>query len=367
VGAARSDLILVTGGLGPTRDDITRQVIAEFCGVPLELDEPSLAHIRDLFARRRVPMPENNKIQAMIPKGAAIVSNPRGTAAGFAIKAGKAEIISLPGVPSEMKAMFEGWVLPHLAQRTGPRGVKITRLLHAFGMAESAVGEKIHHLMAPGRNPNVGTMVHEGIITVRINASGDTPEEASRLLGATEGEVRRILGDVIFGADGEEMEHAVARLLKERKLTVAVAESCTGGLVGHKLTNVPGISEWFLEGVVAYSNRAKTDLLGVPQDMVAAVGAVSAEVAAAMASGIRRRSGADVALGLTGIAGPTGGTPEKPVGLVFVALAKNSGLETRELRLVGTRAMIKDRAAKSGLNMLRLSLMGDTQYATRST
>jgi len=358
VAAERSDLIVITGGLGPTRDDITRQTIAEFCGVPLELHEPSLAHIRELFARRRIHMPDNNKIQAMIPKGATVIPNPNGTAAGFAIANGRTEMISMPGVPSEMKAMFEGWVLPHLAERTGRKGVKITRLLNAYGISESLVDEKIHHLMAPDRNPNVGTMVHDGIISVRINAAGDTPAEAAKRLDATEAEIRGILGDVIFGTDSEDVEHAVARLLKERGLKVAVAESCTGGLVAHKLTNVPGISEFFLEGVVAYSNAAKTRLLGVPEALFSTVGAVSAEAASAMADGVRQRSGSDVAVGVTGIAGPTGGTPQKPVGLVFIAVSTRRATEAKEFRFAGPRTMIKDRSAKAALNMLRLALAG---------
>jgi nicotinamide-nucleotide amidase len=352
----RANVIVITGGLGPTADDVTRQVIAEFCEAPLQLHEESLRRIEALFRSRHLTMSPNNQIQAMIPAHAQVIPNERGTAAGFCLNHKGVEIMALPGVPSEMKGMFEGWVYPHLQERTGNKSTIVTKLLNCFGTGESIIGQKIHHLMDTRRNPYVGTMVHGGVVSVRIIGKASTQEEAQPLIAATESEIRGLLGNIIFGENEEGLEHAVAAQLARVNMTLSVAESCTGGLIAHKLTNVPGISRYFLEGIVAYSNEAKVEILNVPKEMIAKHGAVSAQVAEAMAKGVQTRSDSNFAIGITGIAGPTGATPTKPVGLVYIAVAIPGDIQTQEFRFGGTREDIKERAAKAALNMLRLRI-----------
>ena len=356
IATRRADVIVITGGLGPTADDVTRQVVAELCNAPLTLDEGSLRRIEALFRARNYVMSPNNRIQAMIPEGAEVIPNNNGTASGFCIKHGRAVMMTLPGVPSEMKRMFEEWVYPRVQTMTGNTGIIATKLLNCFGMGESLVGQKIHDLMDTSRNPYVGTMVHAGVVSVRIIAKAATSEAAQPLIAQAEREIRERLGNVIFGVNDEGLEHAVAAQLARVNMTLAVAESCTGGLVAHKLTNVPGISKYFLEGIVAYSNETKVEVLSVPKELIEKHGAVSAQVAEAMAKGVQVRSDANFAIGVTGIAGPTGATPTKPVGLVYIAVAIPGDVQVQEFRFGGSREDIKERAAKAALNMLRLRI-----------
>jgi nicotinamide-nucleotide amidase len=302
-------------------------------------------------------MTPSNLRQALIPAGAEMIPNPRGTAPGFLLTRGGVEYYAMPGVPSEMKAMFQEHIAPRLRRRADVHAA--VRHLRVFGYGESVVGEKLADLMARGANPDVGTQVEQSIIGVRVLARAASAEEADRLADAAADEVRRRLGqEHVFGRDGEQLEEAVARELERTGYTLAVAESCSGGALANRLTNVPGISRFFLEGVVAYSNRSKVERLGVPAGLIEQHGAVSAPVAEAMARGIRGTSGADLGVGVTGIAGPGGGSPAKPVGLVYVAVAGPAGVETRELRLTGQREDIKDRTAKNALHMVRLLLTG---------
>jgi len=356
-----ADLVVATGGLGPTDDDLTRHAIARAAKVPLELHDESLAHIQDRFRRFGRAMPTHNSIQAMMPEGATVLPNTEGTAPGFVVRCGGCHVAVLPGVPREMKVMFENHLAPYVLALPVPRrAVRVARL-HLYGMPESLVNEKICHLMPRGANPLIGLRVSGGVISVKLLATGHDAAEAERLLAPVRDEVARLLGDVVFGQGTDTLEQAVARFLERHSKTVAVAESCTGGLVGHLLTNVPGISRFLLEDLVTYSNEAKTELLDVPAEIIQAVGAVSQEVAAAMAEGVRRRAKADIGLSTTGIAGPSGGSPEKPVGLVYVGLATDTGTRVERLTLVGDREVIKDRAAKYALNTLRLYLerLGD--------
>lgn len=356
----RADLVIVTGGLGPTRDDFTREVIARAAGKPLVRHQPSVEDIAGKFRRFGARLTENNLQQAYIPEGAEVIPNRRGTAPGFALRVGGAVVVALPGVPREMKLMFSDWVEPYLRRQGLCRGVHLTRQLHCFGAGESAIDSRIRHLMAPDHNPVVALLAQEGTITVKMTATADTPAEARRLLDETEQEVRGLLGRLVFGRDGEGLEDAVAKLLLAEGKTLAVAESCTGGLVSSLLTRVPGISAAFLMGVVAYANEAKTALLGVPGGLIEAHGAVSPEVARAMAEGVRRRAGADLACAVTGIAGPTGGTETKPVGLVWFAVSDEAGTEVFERRFRGARTEVQLRAAKTVLNALRLRLLGES-------
>jgi len=356
--AGECDLLIVTGGLGPTADDLTRQGLARALGVELEQREELVETIRGFFVSRNRPMAESNKLQAMIPQGAEALPNEAGTAPGIRAQLGRATVFVLPGVPAEMERMFEASVATALARWEGRR-VILSRTLRCFGAGESDMGELIADLMERGRNPQVGITAHEAVMGVRIRASGASRQEAEERLRRTETLVRQRLGELVFGEEDETLADAVARLLWASGQTVSVAESCTGGLLAKWLTDVPGSSRYFLEGVVTYADAAKVRLLGVPQELISRLGAVSEAVAEAMAVGCRQRSGSDLALATTGIAGPSGGTPEKPVGLVFLALAHAGGCAVREVRIGShlKRDQIRGRAAKSCLNLLRRHLL----------
>lgn len=353
--AAKSDVVVISGGIGPTHDDLTREAVAEAAGVELVPDPPALERIRDIFGARGLDMPESNAKQATYPAGGDILPNASGTAAGFRVTIGNAGVFALPGVPGEMKQMFAGEVVPRLPQSEGAIAV---RALQCFGMSESIIAERLAGEIDLDGNPKVGLLATDGVISVKFTACAETREAALDLIGPPLEKARGLIGEPVFGEDDDTLERVVARLLGEQGKTIAVAESCTGGLVAHRLTNVPGISAHFIEGVVTYSNESKTRLLGVPEELFSTAGAVSEEVARPMAENVRERAGADIGIGISGIAGPGGGTPEKPVGTVHVAVATAAGTVHRKLALRGARELIKDRAAKHALNMARLVLGG---------
>ena len=355
---SRADAVIMTGGLGPTEDDLTRDVLATVLGRPLRLDAAILAHIQDRFARRRVPMPENNKKQAMVPEGALVLHNPRGTAPGLLIREAGRVFVCMPGVPAEMKPMLAEQAIPAIRDAFGIRGRIVSRVLKTCGISESTLDMRIGDYFREMRNPSIGLLAHMGEIHVRLTCKGDDPETIGRLLDDLERKIRDRLGHLVFGRDDETLEAVVGRLLRHRKATLAVAESCTGGLVASRLTDVPGSSDYVECGVVAYSARAKRDLLQVPEALVARSGVVSPEVALTMAEGVRRQAGTTFGLATTGIAGPTGGTPEKPVGLVYVGLAWPGGSGGREFRILGEREQIKFRASQMALETLRRHLLG---------
>jgi nicotinamide-nucleotide amidase len=353
-------LVLLTGGLGPTPDDVTRMALADALGVDVRLDEASLAQIEAFFRERHRPMRESNRCQAVFPIGADPIENTCGTAPGMHARLNDADIYVMPGVPQEMKVMFQRDVRPAITTGAAAGGaIILQRTLRTFGMPEAEIGEKLADLMERGRNPAVGTGAADLIISIRINARGATVEEARELLDADVAAVRLRMGHFVYGEGDDTLAHAAARLLAERRKTIATAESCTGGLIAKRLTDVSGSSVYFVQGFVTYANEAKHRLLGIPMDLIEACGAVSAEVAQAMAVNCRRLAGTDYALSATGIAGPTGGTPAKPVGLVFIGLAHTDGAIVKELRMGGTlpRDAIRDRTAKAALNLLRLHLI----------
>jgi nicotinamide-nucleotide amidase len=286
-----------------------------------------------------------------------VIPNPVGTAVGIAARIGRAAVFCMPGVPGEMSRMLADHVVPRLAAAV-PGRVTVVRTVRTFGLPESVVGDRLADLMAPRRRPHVGTAVHGGMIDIHIYATG-TPAEVAPLLEADARAVRDRLGDAVFAEGDDRMETAVARLLAARRARLAVAESCTGGLIAAKLVNVPGISDYLLEAVVAYSNESKVRMLGVPPGLIEEHGAVSEPVVRAMAEGIRSRSGADYALAVTGIAGPGGGSPDKPVGTVWFAQADARGTQTAREVVTGDRALVRERAANYALNMLRLRLIRD--------
>ncbi|MBI5367164.1 MAG: competence/damage-inducible protein A [Planctomycetes bacterium] len=355
--ARRARIVLITGGLGPTADDLTRAVVAALLRRPLVRDPAAVEHIRARFAARGLPMTPSNLVQADRPAGTHSVPNPGGTAPGFIARRGRARLIALPGVPREMEVMFRATVAPYLLGLSRrPTAIAVRELL-VYGLPESTLGERLGALFRPEGNPAVGTMLRSPTVVVRVRASAATAAAAARRADACARRIRARLGDAVYGEGEGNLEHEVIRLLSARRRTLALAESCTGGLIGHKLTNVPGASAVLLAGTIAYANATKTSALGVPRRLLARHGAVSAPVAEAMARGARRRAGADFAVAVTGIAGPTGGTPEKPVGLVFLAVAGPRGVRVEEHRFPGERGWVKERAA-AALNALRLAAAG---------
>jgi nicotinamide-nucleotide amidase len=353
------DLVIVTGGLGPTEDDLTRHALAELLNRPLDLHPPSLERIRSFFKSLGREMPAMNRIQAMIPRGVEVLANDWGTAPGMKVKSGKAQLFFFPGVPREMVKMVERDVLPLYQKHTGL--ALAVAALHVFGAGESTVAEMLGDLMRRDRNPLIGTTASKWVVTVRIRSEAPTPGLAQRQLAETVKTVEARLGTLIYGHDQDTLQGVVARLALAKNQKVVTAESCTGGLIAQLLTDEAGSSGFFAGGWVVYSNAMKTRELGVPASLIERDGAVSEAVACSMAEGALRRGEADWALSATGIAGPDGGSSEKPVGTVWVGLAHRSaeGIRVRAERffLPGPRDSVRDRAAKSALNMLRLELL----------
>lgn len=354
--AGMAEVVIVTGGLGPTADDLTRAALADAMGVELAEDAASLQAIEAFFERRGWPMNPTNRCQAQLPVGATMIPNPVGTAPGIDACVGDARVFVLPGVPREMHRMLAEHVLPATGPMGGGQAVVIRRV-HAFGAGESDIGARLEDLMARDANPLVGTTASGGQIGVRIIATAEGRDLAETMAAESVAEVRRRLGDLAFGVDDDTLAGVVGRLLIERSATLAGAESCTGGLVGQLITAEAGASEYFLGSIVCYANEIKQAILGVSEALLVEHGAVSEPVACAMAEAAADRLGADYAFAITGIAGPTGGSEDKPVGTVFVALAGPQ--ETEVLRRVypGDRDMVRLRSALTALNMLRLRLL----------
>ncbi len=351
-------LVLTTGGLGPTADDVTVGAVAAWLGAELRRNEAFLEHMRQRFEKRGIAMPECNAKQADFIVGARVLENPQGTAPGFWAKRGEADVVVLPGVPSEMKEIFDNRVFPVL-EELGGGVVGRRRVLRVAGMGESAVEELVAPVYRKWKDDPVTILAAPGEVQLHLAVRGE-PALAEARLAAMEKDFRDVLGERIFGQDGEELAAVVGRLLRDSRLTIALAESCTGGLASAMLTDVPGSSQYFLGSVISYANSAKEDVLGVKVDTLRAHGAVSAESAAEMAKGARERFGADLALAITGIAGPDGGSPEKPVGTVFLALSRRAGAEFAKKRLfVGGRSVIRRAAAIHALELLRRHLSGE--------
>ena len=352
--AAEAELVIVTGGLGPTPDDLSRRALASAMGVELVEDPRQAERIAAFFARRGREMKPSNRAQALVPRGAEAIDNDRGTAPGLAANVGKSRVFILPGPPHEMREMFTARVLPELSADAAIA----TRLIHTFGAGESDVAGAIADLMDRRANPRVGTTAQAGVVTVRITARGRDAEAAEELAEKVAELVKARLGELVFGTGEETLSGVVGSLLRSAGQSLAVAESCTGGLLGALLTDVPGASEYFLGGVVAYANEAKAGLLDVPWELLRTHGAVSEPVAGAMAAGARGRFGADWGIGITGIAGPAGGSAKKPVGLVYIALAGPGIDQVHRQVFPGTREVIRRRAALAALDHLRRALKG---------
>ena len=380
---ARADLVITTGGLGPTSDDITRELIAELLGKKLREDAAVVAELRKFFAQRNRPMPERNRVQALVPEGALVLPNPRGTAPGLAMEIsedGRSQIedgdelprrssilhspsarskkwlVMLPGPPRELRPMFLESVVPLLQREFPLDQAFLCRTLRTTGVGESALAEKIDEPLAElvRQGLELGYCAHMGQVDVRLAARGNN---AGKIVAEAEAAVRARLGSAIFGENDDALEAVVIRLLAGRKQTLAVAESCTGGGLANTLTNVPGASAVFLGGFVTYSNAAKQKFLGVRAETLALHGAVSEPVAREMAEGARSESGSDYALAVTGVAGPSGGTPEKPVGTVFIALASARGTAAWKMFNPWDRLAFKEATTRQALNQLRLLLL----------
>jgi nicotinamide-nucleotide amidase len=355
---AAADLVVVTGGLGPTEDDLTRDAVARVMDAPLAIDERIVASLRERFAKRGYVMTDNNRRQAMVPRGATVLENPNGSAPGLLLTQGHTDVALLPGPPRELKPMLEALIATRLASRGGGVGL-FRRVLKVTGRPESEVDAVAQPIYTPWLKrplPIATTILAAlGQIELHLTASGSQSAAESALDAAVE-ELRAALGPSVYSVDGRPLEAVVGELLKARSLTIAVAESCSGGLLASRITDVPGSSAYFERGVVCYSNRAKTELVGVAEEVIKAHGAVSEPVATAMAEGIAARSGTNVGVGITGIAGPDGGTPEKPVGTVVVAVTVDGATKVRTLKLFGGRDMVKFQSAQAALNMLRLML-----------
>ena len=349
------DLVMVTGGLGPTDDDVTRQGLAKFLQVPLQFSEELLQKIEDFFTKRNLQMPPNNKTQAYIPAGTKILENRLGTAAGIMAKAGEKLIFVMPGVPVEMKQMFEESVLPQLKKSAAGQTV-VVHMLKCFGTGESNVAQMLGDIMHRGRNPQINCTVEYGVITLHIVATADNKETAERMVEKDEKFLRNLLGELVFGTGEQTLAQVVGEKLSRQKKTVAVAESCTGGILAKLLTDVPGASDYFTCGWITYSNEAKINELDVPTDLIEKYGAVSEQVAAAMAQSARKKAGSDFAIGITGIAGPTGGSEQKPVGLVYISIDSEKGNKTKSFIFSADRESVRLRAAQTALNILRLNL-----------
>jgi len=355
----RSDIVITTGGLGPTEDDITRQVTARALNRNLEYHNDLEVHLRERFRNWGREMPEINKRQAFIVAGADVLPNPNGSAVGMYLAENGKHVAILPGPPREMQPMFEDLVLPKLRAAAGNVSV-YRRFLKVVGLGESALDEAIAPIYTAYPGVQTSILFNKSGVDVQLALRGVDEKRARDVLDEIEAKSVAKLGRAVFSVQGEAMEEVVGRLLSRSGKTVSVAESCTGGLMGSRLTEVPGSSSYFIEGVVSYSNEAKMRTLNVPKALLDEFGAVSSEVAAAMAEGMRERARTDYAVSVTGIAGPGGGSEEKPVGLVYLGLASESGTKTRRLMLPGERYLIRWRSSTAALDLLRRQLLKAT-------
>ncbi|MDO8683587.1 MAG: competence/damage-inducible protein A [Armatimonadota bacterium] len=361
---SRADIAITIGGLGPTQDDLTKETVAKTLGVELLFDEEAAERISDFFAMRKLPMVESNLKQAVKPASGRTVPNPVGTAPGAIFEKDGKCVICLPGPPVELIPMVTESVVPYLKEKLGPAAMIIkSKVLRTTGIGESLMEEKVKDLLQ-SKNPTLAPLAKTGEAHLRITAKAADEKTAGALIDGIETKVRERLGAFIYGVDDETLEHVIIRALIVRGLTIGLAESCTGGLISDRLTDTPGSSAAFLAGVISYSNESKVELLGVSEELLKKYGAVNGPVAEAMAEGARKAARSHIGIGVTGIAGPGGGTKEKPVGLVYIALSQGKDADSeaektysQEFRFSGDRRYIKQRASQAALNMLRNELL----------
>lgn len=355
----RSDIVITTGGLGPTKDDLTKETISKTMNRNLVLHEDILEDIKDFFAKKHRAMAEINIKQAYLPENSIVIPNPNGTAPGCIIEDGEKAVIMLPGPPKEMQPMFEETVFNYLKQKTGV--ILVSKTLKIFGIGESDIETRLMDLIDSQSNPTIAPYASQGEVTVRVTARCINNDEASEMLSPVVDEIKRRLGAAVYSEDGQTLEKVVFGLLKENGLVLATAESCTGGTLAGRITDIPGSSEVFERAYVTYSNRAKVEDLGVSPDTLDKYGAVSRETALEMVNGLKQKTGASVGVAITGIAGPGGGTEEKPVGLVFVAAYVKDKVICKKLELAGNRERIRNDACLHALDMIRRLILGIEQ------
>uniref|UniRef100_A0A7C3RNA0 CinA-like protein n=1 Tax=Dictyoglomus thermophilum TaxID=14 RepID=A0A7C3RNA0_DICTH len=352
---SRSDMVIATGGLGPTKDDLTKEVSAEFFGKKLILHEESLNRIKEFFEKRGLPLTEGNIKQAYIIEGSKVIPNDWGTAPGLILETNGKILILLPGPPREMIPMFETYVVPYLLTLSSE--TIQSKVLRICGLGESFMEERVKDLIENQTNPTIAPYAKEGEAILRITAKAKSKEEAEKLIEAVEREIRKRLGDFIYGEGDVTLEEVVVKLLMEKGRTIAIAESCTGGMISSRIVNVPGVSKVFKEAIIAYSNEAKIKRLNVSEETLRKYGAVSKECALEMARNVALISGADIGLSATGIAGPEGGTSNKPVGLVYLGLYMNGAEDYKELKLSGDRNRIRLYTTINALDFLRRHIL----------
>jgi nicotinamide-nucleotide amidase len=352
----RSELVVATGGLGPTEDDVTKKVVSRVVKKQLVLEQRILERIQARFRNRGLEMSANNARQALVLLGSKILENPVGTAPGLWVEHEGCHILLLPGPPRELKAVFEETCMPRLRELSG--GIRLfTQVFKATGLTESKLDEMIAPIYTPYKNPATTILAGAGEIQVYLTGKGKSEEEAKKVVTEVADRIEFTLGDFIFSRGEETLEQIVGYYLMMRQMTLAVAESCTGGLVSERLTSVPGSSQYFLCGVTCYSNSSKIDLAGIPPLLLEMSGAVSCEVAKGLAEGIRKKTEATIGLGITGVAGPSGGSVQKPVGLVHIALSLNGAIEHQEHRFGGDRDRVRLWASQAALDMVRRKLI----------
>ena len=350
----RADLVITTGGLGPTRDDLTKEAAAHFLKREMILDEESIRHLENFFGSRGLPLNEGNKRQAYFPEGAKIIPNENGTAPACIIEFDEKVLVILPGPPREVIPLMEKYIIPYLEKRTGK--VFISDIINISGIGEGHMEEKIMDIIEAQENPTVAPYAKEHGLTLRVTASASTEQEARLLLEPVVKKICDRLGMDVYAIGDTTLEAVVASLLIEQNLSISVAESCSGGLLAGRLINYPGISKVFKEGFITYSNESKINTLGVDSKILSKYGAVSEEVAKQMAKGAADRAKSDVALSITGIAGPDGGTDEKPVGLIYIGLYLLGEVKVMKMESWGSRDNVRRRAVSQALDMLRREL-----------
>lgn len=351
----RADIIITTGGLGPTLDDLTKETLAGVFGKKMELHEPSLNRITSFFETIGKEMTPNNEKQAWLPEGCEVFTNLWGTAPGCAFEAGGKHVIMLPGPPRECTPMWKECAMPYLYKLAG--GCIVSHNIRVFGLGESAMEDMLHDLMESMTNPTIAPYAKISECFARITAKADTPEEAEKLLKPVVKQVVDMIGEDVYGIDVDSLEQVVGEGLKAKKMTLAVAESCTGGLLSKRITDIAGCSEYYKGGVCAYSNEVKMNLLHVNAETLEKYGAVSEQTAAEMAEGVAKALNTDVGVGITGIAGPGGGTEEKPAGLVYISVYANGNRYTKKMQSMLGRDRVRNQAASVALDLIRRKLL----------
>lgn len=367
IAVRRADIVITSGGLGPTRGDITKEMIAEYCGIDLYMNLEVWNHIHELLSRRDICIASNNEKQALVPSGAIVLHNAVGTAPGLVLEHGGTTFIMLPGPPFELKSVCEQELFPYFEQRFPHLGIIKSHTLKVRGIGESNLAEKLDDIIVHQSNPTIALYARNGEILVRLTAKASSPEEADAMITAMQQRVEKIIGVYVYGYNNDTLPEVLGKELLSRKQTIAFAESCTGGLASSMMTDVPGSSEYVKGSIVSYTNEIKNQIINVSKTTLSKKGAVSEETAIEMANGAKEIIGSDMAVSITGLAGPGGGTTKKPVGLVYIAIADANGTLCHKYNFLGTRTQIKQRAAIAALGFALDRLKENPQNTSEET